>query len=215
MARQFRIYPGIGIARLGNSPDSFFLSPEIPGLGPLEPTDDDSVERVTKYKDSQRKLRRQGARFRVYEVRPNGTGGETLREVTAENGISIQWRVELANEKAAAGKFISEQLPEDTHHLRNPGIPQSDLIIKPTFGSISGAKLTVRATTEGKFRGTEVYLGELRTDAKGRLIVLGGRGISGPSGLPIGDGSVPGPGRPRNTFANNEGWYDDIADGPI
>jgi hypothetical protein len=45
-------------------------------------------------------------------------------------------------------------------------------------------------------------------------MVLGGKGISGPSGLPIGDGSGI-PGRPPNTFANNEGWHDDVADGPI
>jgi hypothetical protein len=43
-------------------------------------------------------------------------------------------------------------------------------------------------------------------------MVLGGRGLSAsvPPGLPLGDGSSP-----SNTFANNEGWHDDVADGPI
>jgi hypothetical protein len=66
-----------------------------------------------------------------------------------------------------------------------------------------------------QFRDSEVYLGELRTDGAGRLIVLGGRGVSGPSGLPIGDGSTPGHGHLPNTFANNEGWHDDVAAGPV
>jgi L-Lysine epsilon oxidase N-terminal len=56
----------------------------------------------------------------------------------------------------------------------------------------------------GKFLGTSVYLGELRTDAQGRLIVLGGRGKSASYN-----------GARAVTFANNEGWYDDTSDGPV
>jgi hypothetical protein len=51
----------------------------------------------------------------------------------------------------------------------------------------------------GEFLGTQVYLGELRTDAGGRLLFLGGRGVSASQ-----DGS------PATDFANNDGWYDDI-----
>jgi hypothetical protein len=215
MAKEFRIYPGIGIARLGNSPAGFFLSPEIPGVGPLELTADDSVQPVTQYKDNdQHKLRRQGARFRIFEIDTDATGAQTFREIVAGNGVQIEWRVELANEKAAAGQFVDENHPEDVAHPRNPGIPAAELTIKPVFAPISGANKTVTAAPQGKFRGNDVFLGELRTDSKGRLIVLGGRGISGPSGLPIGDGSIARSGRP-NSFANNEEWFDDTADGPI
>src|ERR1017187_4203129 len=214
MAKEYRIYPGIGIARLGNSTNGFFISPEIPGVGPLELAADESVQPVQQYKDLEHKLRRQGARFRVFEFDTDSTGSTTVREITGANGVKIEWRVELANEKAAAGKFVDEFLPEDASSPRNPGIPQADLTIKPVFAPISGANQTVTASPEGKFRGNSVYLGELRTDAKGRLIVLGGRGNSGPHGLPIGDGSVPGPGR-TNSFANNEGWFDDASDGPV
>jgi hypothetical protein len=213
MAKTYRIYPGIGIARLGNSPDSFFLSPEIPGLGPLELTLDDSAQPVQTYKDTGHLLRRQAARFRIFEF-DSDSGG--TREITAENGAQIEWRVELANEKAAAGKFVDEDTPEDVQHLRNPGVPTDNLIIRPTFAPITGLNQTVKASLEGNFQGQPVYLGELRTDAKGRLIVLGGRGVSAsvPSGLPLGDGSGI-PGHPPNSFANNEGWHDDVADGPI
>jgi L-Lysine epsilon oxidase N-terminal/L-lysine epsilon oxidase C-terminal domain len=215
MAKTYKIYPGIGIARLGNSPDSFFLSPEIPGAGPLEPTQNDSVAPVQNYKDDAHRLRRQAARFRIFEL-DDATGNPTVREVNSSTGAQIEWRVELANEKAAAGKFVDETTPEDVAHPRNPGIPAADLTIKPTFAPISGNNQTVLAAPEGKFRGTTVYLGELRTDAQGRLLVLGGRGQSAsiPPGLPLGDESSL-PGHVPNTFANNEGWFDDVADGPI
>src|SRR3546814_15176790 len=49
-----------------------------------------------------------------------------------------------------------------------------------------------------------VYLGEITTDADKRLTVLGGKGVSQSY-----DGSA------AITFANNEGWYDDVADGPV
>ena len=206
MAKQLKIYPGIGIARLGNSVDDFFLAPEIPGVGPQELTADDSVQPVQKFKDAAKAIRRQGVRFRIFEFED----GNVTREITAENGI--EWRVELANEKAAAGHFVSEEQPEDTEPLRNPGIAESQLIIKPVFGPISGLNLTVKAAPEGSFQGQPVYLGELRTDGKGRLVVLGGRGVSAsiPPGLPLGDGSGG-----DNDFANNRGWQDDVADGPI
>jgi hypothetical protein len=216
MAKDYRIYPGIGIARLGNSPDSFFLSPEIPDVGPIELGPDGNVQPVTLYKDSNHKLRRQGARFRIYEVNTDAGGTEVFTEVIEGNGVQIEWSVELANEKAAAGFFVSETKPEDTANPRNPDASQADLIIRPIFPSITGVNQTVTASTDGKFKGTTVFLGELRTDDKGRLIVLGGRGTSAsvPAGQPLGDGSQA-PGHPPNTFANNWAWFDDVSDGPV
>lgn len=216
MPKEYRIYPGIGIARLGNSPDDFFLAPEIPEVGPLELDPSDAIVPVTKYKDASHRLRRQAARFRVYATDTAQDGSETFTEVVEGEGVRIEWRVELANEKAAAGWFTSEQLPEDVHKPRNPGANQADLIIRPTFSPIAGPSQTVKATVEGKFKGTTVYLGELKTDHKGRLLVLGGRGTSAsvPPGQPLGDGSQA-PGHDANSFANNWAWYDDVADGPI
>ena len=152
----------------------------------------------------------------MFEIDTDAAGTEVFNEVTEGNGVQIEWRVELANEKAAAGWFTAVDLPEDPKKLRNPDANQADLIIRPSFPAISGINQTVKASTEGKFKGTPVYLGELRTDAKGRLIVLGGRGTSAsiPAGQPLGDNSVA-PGHPPNTFANNWAWFDDVADGPV
>jgi L-Lysine epsilon oxidase N-terminal len=54
----------------------------------------------------------------------------------------------------------------------------------------------------------DVELGQLRTDSKGRLIVLGGNGFSSaPAGSPLGV--------PPNTYYRNPNWHDDVADGPV
>jgi hypothetical protein len=212
MAKEFRIYPGIGIARLGDHPDSFFLSPEVPGLGPLELTGDDSVSAITAYRAGGQ-VRRQGARFRIYEVDVDAAGNITQhREVTADETTTIEWRVELANQKADAGKFVSEDTPE-SGSKRNPGVASDQLVISPIFPPIGGINKRKVASQPGRFKNAEVDLGELRTDHKGRLIVLGGHGHSAsvPAGKPIGDENNPS----NNNFANNEFWHDDVSDGPV
>jgi hypothetical protein len=51
-------------------------------------------------------------------------------------------------------------------------------------------------------------LGEMMTDDNGRLLVLGGHGNSG--------SFLSGFGHPRiETYANSDGWFDDISDGPV
>ena len=48
------IHPAIGIARVGNSPDGWFLGPEAPGPHPVPPGG---------FKDDQCRVKRQAARF--------------------------------------------------------------------------------------------------------------------------------------------------------
>ena len=75
------------------------------------------------------------------------------------------------------------------------------------------------------------YLGELQTDDKGRLLVLGGRGKSASSNaLPasalqmteLSAGGFAGPNvgatrppAPLLDYANNDTWFDDVSDGPV
>jgi hypothetical protein len=57
----YRIYPPIGIARVGNSPDAFFIGPETPGSLGTEIVA--GVERpVADFKDSAFRMKRQAAR---------------------------------------------------------------------------------------------------------------------------------------------------------
>ncbi|MFZ3336754.1 MAG: LodA/GoxA family CTQ-dependent oxidase, partial [Xanthobacteraceae bacterium] len=65
----------------------------------------------------------------------------------------------------------------------------------------------------GKFQDAkDVYLGELRTDEEGRLLVLGGRGHSAAvdeTGAEISGAKW------ITDYANNDFWHDDTSDGPI
>ncbi len=96
-----------------------------------------------------------------------------------------------------------------------------DIVAPPV--SIQGEKMSTKRSKSAKndenfeFRGLfknvkEVYLGELRTDEAGRLLVLGGHGISDAideKGNSIKDK------RWIQNYANNLDWYDDIADGYV
>ena len=193
------IYPSIGVARVGNSPDDWYLGPETPDPKPLAPG---------AYRDKEGRLKRQAARFRVYGV--NATN-EIVRELTGENGdAEITWSVELANTKSAWYGFqLALDIPEAASApptvLRNAAIAdRTRLAITPGPRHVKGRNAKSKAFDNGEFMGAKVYLGEISTDEAGRLIVLGGHGKSASC-----DGSW------AITFANNEGWYDDISDGPV
>jgi hypothetical protein len=53
-------------------------------------------------------------------------------------------------------------------------------------------------------------LGRILTDGESNLIVLGGNGSSGTTDRPIQLATTAG-----NDYANNNGWFDDISDGPV
>lgn len=193
------IYPPIGVARVGNSKSGFFVGPEVPCPSPEKPGF---------YRDKHGALKRQAARFRVYGL---NAAGEAIAELTADNA-EIEWKVHLANQKSSWYEFqIALDIPEATAAppslLRNSTIgDRKQLTIDPGGRKIGGKDEVGKRYRfdSGCFMGAEVYLGELRTDEAGRLIVLGGHGKSASC-----DGSR------AVTFANNDGWYDDTSDGPV
>lgn len=181
MATTYKIHPALGIARVGNSPDDFFIGPERPGEIPEPPGG---------FKDSQCRVKRQAARFRVFAHHDDGTS-EEVTDAAAE----ITWTVHLVNRKAA-----------------NPGRGNTgsaaELTIDPGERTLSAPNQRQRFDTGViRFPGqaaVTVPLGEVRSDNQGRLLVLGGFGRSAsPSGQGIGD------------FWGNPEWYDDVADGPV
>lgn len=193
------IYPSIGIARVGNSPNEYFIGPEVPDPAPLLPGS---------YRDSEHRLKRQASRFRIYGVNAKG---EIVRELTGSNAnVEINWSVRLANLKAAWYGFqLALDIPEASSApqttLRNAAIiDRKALAITPSSKTVSGRNAAVAQFDDGEFMGKKVYLGEIFTDEMGRLIVLGGHGESASC-----DGSW------AITFANNEGWHDDVSDGPV
>jgi len=194
------IHPSIGVARVGNSADKFFIGPEVTDPLPEPPGF---------YRDRTGALKRQAARFRIYGL---NAAGQVVAELTAKDA-QIEWSVHLANKKSAWYQFqIALDIPEAASAppslLRNAAIgDRSQLVIDPGPRQINGVNQQggkKHVFDTGNFMGTSVYLGELRTDQVGHLIVLGGRGHSASF-----DGSK------AITFANNEGWYDDISDGPV
>jgi len=115
-----RIYPGVGIARIGNSPTEFFIGPETPGQ---------SAAPVGGFKDKGGRIKRQAARFRLYAFDKDNA---CLGEVTAGEQIDITWTVHLANAKPSfntfLGRFWQSQYPNfykynpDETPLRNQEI---------------------------------------------------------------------------------------------
>ncbi|HEY5722011.1 MAG TPA: LodA/GoxA family CTQ-dependent oxidase [Allosphingosinicella sp.] len=195
------VYPPIGVARVGNAPgkDDYFLASEVRGQAPSDPTG---------FRDGEGRIKRQGVRFRVYARLTDGS----IVELVQGKNVSIAWNVRVANLKAGWYQFlqamdVSPGLPAGAGPRNAATGDRAQLDIVPSPVTIAGANLSgpKYEFADGAFFGKKVYLGECRTDAQGRLIFLGGRGLSEPQKA----GSKP------TTFANNDGWHDDTCDGPV
>jgi len=199
--KKYAIYPGVGIARVGNSPNEFFIGPESP---------DQIPKNFGGYKDGAGRVKRQAARFRIYEL---DKAGNPVKEIT-HHDANIEWRVHMANKKCA--HYLFKGRFNKTTDLRNPtiqsGMPPSqrtDLIIDAGVKHISGIR-AASVKCEGMIKfdlelPIHVKIGELKTDDFGRLLVLGGHGFSASAK----------PNQPITNYANNDYWYDDTADGKI
>lgn len=192
------IYPPIGVMRVGNSKTEYFIGPQQPQ--PIAHSDENS------YRDKTGALKRQAAEFRIYGF---NAAGKAIKELTLDNA-DITWHAELANQKASWYEFqIALDIPEAADAppslLRNNNVAdRSKLLINGGKHCLSRKNVKSKHEFIGHFMDQEVYLGEMRSDQKGRLIMLGGHGVSRNIN---GDIAI--------TFANNEGWYDDTSDGPI
>jgi hypothetical protein len=207
--KTIRICPAIGIARLGNSSDSYFIGPETSG----EPTPPDGG-----YRDSATPqfIKRQAARFRVFAYDEND---KLLGEIT-DDDAEITWTVHIANTKAASVRFHPKSEPNPS--LRNALFKdRSQLKLDPGATTLGGANADFADLSRSRDTGAakdltinqlfldvpvQFNLGTVTTDDKGRLLVLGGQGESkSPVGASLTDGD----------FADHDGWYDDTSDGSI
>jgi len=217
-----RVYPAIGVARVGNS-DQFYVGPEQPGI----PANwDPATSRFRLFKDAQGKVLRQAARFRVYAVEDNGEA----RELTLSDVAKIEWRVHVANRKASFFSFNGQSGNEtdppyearakrpansvekpargrgepEIHNLRNSAIAdRRSLEIDPGEVAIAapGQVELVDAATSSPVK----KLGDVQMEDSGRLVFLGGIGrTEGTNGA-----------RPIEEYANNDGWFDDMCDGHV
>jgi hypothetical protein len=153
MATTYKIYPAIGIARVGNSPDEFFIGPERIGEQP-NPTGG--------FKDPQCRVKRQAARFRIFAQHDDNS----IEEIT-DAEAEITWTVHLVNKKAA-------------HPDRDNSESAANLTIDPGPRTLTGPnQLEKFDTGQINFSGESVVtvpLGEIRSDDDNHLLILGGYG---------------------------------------
>lgn len=216
----YKIYPPIGIARVGNATEKFYIGPETYRGLPINP--DGSTFTENDFRDDQGRMCRQAARFKIF-----ANDGQEITLSTP--GVkSITWTVHMANKKSSWYEFATNEGEHgyaSNHPLRNAHITGDDrlkLIIDPGPRQISGSNIGPVAMDrnsvpsgyqganfpDGLLYPTEEMintLGELRTDADGRLLVLGGLGIAGSED----------PNPVIKQYANNDGWWDDTGDGPV
>ncbi len=249
MATVYKIHPAIGVARIGTS-SQFYIAPETGGG---LPTDPNTGQPVTSFRDSDGCLLKQAQRFRVFsydDTNPNDPG----TEVTAGSGgvTAIEWTVYLANKKACWYQFeqlTGSKMEGDKGYIANGPVlnplrncrvtdpaKRQGLIIDPGPRTVGGSSNPVSAefNVTGEFSDpasvkpySVTTLGSIQLDGNGNLLVLAANGASGTTNLfpteGVADCTAPPPVDPPRSpyeyiltmYANNDGWFDDLADGPV
>lgn len=213
----------MGIARLGNSTTEICLAPtEIGGLPYDADANGSPLGPITKFKDAQGRIKRQGQPFKIFD--------DTGREITLDTPgvVSIAWTVHLANKKAEwyqyselEGNLLygqSNSYKNQNVPLRNPSVTtnRQQLFIDPGPRMITGRKKSIGFDKASAPPGYPVQyppqtvkyglpvttLGDLLTDNSGRLVVLGGYGNAGGN-------------EPLTSYGGSNTWHDDISDGPV
>lgn len=191
----YAVFPPLGFARLGNS-EAFFIGPDRPGGLGVETGPSGVEQPVLSYKDDTYRMKRQAARFQLFE----SDGQGSWRPSRLPAGAVVRWTVSLANRKDAIHR--PQAPPDHPTPVRDDPAKQDRLI--EGRATVSGAAQPLQMLT-GHYLNEPVALGEIATDPEQRLLVLAGRGRSGsPLGAPIG-----------GSFYTNPGWFDDVGDGPV
>lgn len=230
----YRIHPAIGFARVGNSPDSWYLEPTAIGALPTELDASGNEQVVTEFKHAGQ-VRRQAARFRVFRYED----GQEPVEVGPGNGLkSLEWTVHVANKKAAWYTFAelagNVMLGEDNTYdargvpLRNNTVvgdeARRQLIIDPGPRTLDapGDWVELDAATAGDY--AHVSFPPL-PDKDGKLPpmspypvnTLGAVKMTDKGELLVlgGFGNAGGGGAAITSFAGADGFFDDVGDGPV
>ena len=194
------------------------------------------------YHDASGALKKQAARFKVFaydSANPADPGTRVRVGASKVNGktvTAIEWTVYLANKKASWFQFrqlTGSGMEGDAGYVqnntnnakRNPlrfnkSLGTSDepatinaanrrqLILDPGPRTVSGPKAAAQdfgIASKGLHPFDITTLGRILTDGECNLIVLAGEGSSGTTDLPV----------DIQEYANNNGWFDDVSDGPV
>lgn len=212
MSTNYAIYPAIGIARVGNAPadlkdsSSFFYGPTTsPDLTDNKHQKIDLEKFLFKNKLGQ--IKKQAAQFKIYK-HEDGEYQEISINSPNTDIAYIKWTVHIANQKASWFSFSNAQdmqalsLPQP---FRNPSIEdRASLVVDGRELSLSSHECHKRVEIKADFLNVDLHLGEMFLDSDGSLSILGGNGeAKNINNAPI------------TTFANNDGWIDDISDGTV
>lgn len=240
---RFAIHPAIAIARVGNSHDGFYLAPEEIGGLPIECDADGSEildaqglpSPVKTFKDDTGRIRRQGARFKIFAY--DATSPEGREVVLGDPSIaSLEWTVHVANKKPVwyqtdelKGNLMLGQTVDGQNTnsyqawrvpLRNAGVTSAAerraMIIDPGPRSVREPSETVEISrsnvpadyTYASFPPPEI--GPYPINSLGRLLMdRDGRLIVlGGHGRSCGKSIIA-------TYTGGDEWWDDISDGPV
>lgn len=181
--KRYQVHPAVGVARLGNSRDEFYLEPEAIGGLPIACDRDGNphVENgrpvlVKKFKDAEGRIKRQGAQFRIFAFDSNDPN-DPGREVTLDDPDveSIEWTVHLANKKAVwynNDQFIGNTyLAADPHAFQEHSnyYPPPDTPPTPTLDA-SLRNWNVGLSKDGRRHDEDVRRSELIIDPGPRTV---------------------------------------------
>jgi len=160
-----RIHPAVGVARVGDS-DQFFIGPENPGVpGNWDP----GTSKFRAFKDSQGKIMRQAARFRIFQF---DDAGSAVKELTLADGVKIEWRVHVANRKGSFFTFNGLSGAEtNPPYVKRAGRPVDD-IEKQDRGSGQPERKNRRNAHITDRRSLEIDPGELTISAPGSIDLI-------------------------------------------
>lgn len=241
----FKIFPPIGIARVGNS-EQFYLAPETPGTGgkgslpiPVDieceavklPVTEGEAFKETDFRDGSGNMRRQAVRFRIFyykseededpqEVK-HGQTIETEKQGT-KTVDKIVWKVRIANKKASWYEFRTQNGVDGyppNHPLRNSHVQDDQrktLIIDP------GSKQLDTSLDLGTQADFEVSgLPHLYDGSNDQVHIksLGTMYLDNEGRLVFVGGYGKSGSKHENpeinSYANNDDWWDDTSDGPV
>src|SRR5262249_50179276 len=241
--RQYRIQPGIGIARVGNAirrdddNDFYFVGPEFPDVAAnIDPL---SGTQGTFKTTADGRVRPQAARFRIFEYEKQADGTfQPIGEVKVSDvsrTVSINWTVHLANRKASFCAFHGQAGAEETplffssYSNTDPRlVPRNRAIgtlatrkklleLDPGPQSIAGG-----ATTVAQFAIDRDLVQPKDGETKLKIKTLGEIRSDRDGHLVVIGGMGqsdfdPGRGTPARLHhsANIDGWFEDMSDGPV
>ena len=244
MSTTYKIHPSIGIARVGNTTldptksisdqgEAFYIAPVQAGGLPLDPKTFQPIQTssglgpATPFRNTNGELKKQAAFFQI--IAYQGDEDQGTQVAVGSNSVkSIKWTVYLANKKASwyqftqltgSGQEGDKGYKAENVPLRNSEITGSDrngLILDPGPRTLDGPSQNASfnlATKKELTPNSIDNLGSMYTDSASNLYVFGGQGNSGTTNVNPSD--YPNYLYATTAYANNKGWYDDVADGPV